>query len=128
MFNKDLSEKSEKKRVSSTLIAMFLGILTTLVLVVAALVWFIHWHIGDIVYADVCVKVVEYYPNNYIRMDVVRGYDEYWDKNLGTVIVVKNGNADLEIDDRLTVTSRSLYGEWDIDWEPYEECPEATVR
>ena len=118
----------KKVQEGSPFMLVFAGAIAVIILVAAVLVWFIHDHTSHLVFADVCAAVVEKYPENYIRMDVVRGYDEYWDQQIGTVIVVENRNQDIEPGDRLVLTAQTFYGKWNIDWTIYDECPEATVR
>ena len=119
-------EMSETKRELPPILLVLLGSVITGVVIFIGIMSYHQWYLNRVVQADVCAAVVEIYPEHFIYLEVVRGYNEYWDQHIGTDILVKNENLDLEVDDRLTLTARTLWGKWDIDWDtPYEDCPEA---
>ena len=121
---------SEKRAPSTTILILVSIVVISLVAVmVGGVVWWIHWHtVETTITADVCAAVVELTPKHFVHLEVVRGYNEFWDQQIGTDILVESGNPDLKIGDRLTLTARTLWGRWDIDWAPYEDCPEAFSR
>ena len=114
------------ERVPPTILLALLGSVLTGLIVLFGLIAYMKYQDSTHIQADVCAEVLEVRENHYVHLRVVRGYNEYWDQQIGTNIVVENESPNIKVHDRLTLTARSLWGHWDIDWGTlYEDCPEA---
>lgn len=115
---------SEKRRLP-TFVLLLIGAVAGGFVIFLVFMLIMYGQLGGFVRADVCAAVVSIYPN-YVHLEIVRGYNEFWDKQIGVNILVGSENPDIKVDDRLTLTANALWGKWIIDWDkPYDNCPEA---
>jgi len=123
MDTKSSTEIEEKSVMKNGPPKLFIGLIVLGLLMLGALLGYIHYEAIAHQHTDLCVEVIDHFQPPYFGVYIVRSANKVW--RIGDQLVVRDPSAYAFPNGSFLALYDNDYGEWSIDWDDdHQICKE----